>query len=203
MNQQFTRIHKTGGVSAAGKVFSKSRLGRDTLKTEGWPDSEGHYSMKAIESLEAAEGELTERMVEIKDERIALVETIPGVGKLTSRVLVSAIDNADRFDNKKSVAKYGAVTPRVYQSGGITHLGRISQDGRHEVRRVLLQCAHTRTRMKSYEAYPLKAFFERIKKRRGKKIAIVAVARKLSTIAYGVLKAKAAYNPARLAIRAV
>ena len=159
--------------------------------------------MKAIESLEAAEGELTERMVEIKDERIDLVETIPGIGKLTSRVLVSAIDNADRFDNKKSVAKYGAVTPRIYQSGGITHLGRINRNGRHEVRRVLLQCAHTITRMKSYEAYPLKGFFERIKKRRGKKIAIVAVARKLLTIAYGVLKSKIAYNPARLAVRAV
>ena len=159
--------------------------------------------MKAIESLEAAEGELTEQVVEIKDERIDLVETIPGIGKLTSRVLVSAIDNADRFDNKKSVAKYGAVTPRIYQSGGITHLGRINRNGRHEVRRVLLQCAHTITRMKSYEAYPLRAFFERIKKRRGKKIAIVAVARKLLTIAYGVLKSKIAYNPARLAVRAV
>ena len=49
--------------------------------------------------------------------------------------------------------------------------------------------------MKSYEAKPLRAFFERIKKRRGKKIAIVALARKLLTVVYGVLSTKAPYDP--------
>ena len=43
INQQFTRTDETGGVSAAGEVFSKSGLGRNPLETEGWPDSEEHY----------------------------------------------------------------------------------------------------------------------------------------------------------------
>ena len=64
-----------------------------------------------------------------------------------------------------------------------------------EMRGVLLQCAHTITRMKSYEARPLKEFFERIKKCRGKKTAVVALARKLLTVAYGVLKTKKVYDP--------
>ena len=67
-----------------------------------------------------------------------------------------------------------------------------------ELRKVLLQCAHTITRMKSHEVRPLKEFFERIKKRRGKKIAVDALAWKLLTVAYGVLKTKTVYDPKML-----
>lgn len=151
--------------------------------------------MRSIESLLEAESELTREIVKIENEDIRLLQTIPGIGELSSRVIVSAVDTVKRFDSKKCLAKYGALTPRIYQSGGVTHLGRISRDGRHEVRRVLLQCAHTVARMKSYEARPLRQFFERIRRRRGKKIAVVALARKLLTVAYGVLKTKTAYDP--------
>jgi transposase len=169
--------------------LGKMRIGKTQQKIIG-------SYMKSIEGLLEAEQELTAEIVKIETEDIRLVSSIPGIGKLTSRVIVSAIDDVRRFDSKKSVAKYGALTPRIYQSGDVVHLGRINRDGRHEVRRVLLQCAHTIARMKSYGAKPLKEFFERIKRRRGKKIAVVALARKLLTIAYGVLKTQAAYQPA-------
>jgi len=154
--------------------------------------------MDSIAGLLIAEKKLTDKIGAIKDKGIDLLESIPSLGRLSSRVIISALDDARRFDNKKCVAKYGALTPRIYQSGGITHLGRINRDGRQEVRRVLLQCAHVIVRMRSYGSRPLREFFERIMKRRGKKIAIVAVARKLLTIAYGVLKSKTAYDPSRL-----
>ena len=157
--------------------------------------------MESIEGMVKAESELTARILEVEHRDIELLETIPGIGKITSRVLVSAIDDAKRFDNKKSVSKYGGLSPRIYQSGGVTHLGRINRDGRMEMRKVLLQCAHTITRMKSYEAWPLREFFNRIKRHRGKKIAVVALARKLLTIAYGVLKTKRVYDPEMLFIR--
>lgn len=150
---------------------------------------------ESIEALKASERELTEQIVSIDDERLELLESIPGIGELSSRVLLSAIDDARRFDNRKAVAKYGALTPTIYQSGDETHLGHINRDGRHEVRRVLLQCAHTVVRMKSPAAAPLREFFERLSRKRGKKIAVVAVARKLLTVAYGVLKSRQTYDP--------
>jgi transposase len=159
--------------------------------------------MTGIESLLAAENELTAKVLEIQHEQIDCLQSIPGIGELSSRVIISAIDDVKRFDSKKSLAKYGALTPRIYQSGGVTHLGRINRDGRHEVRRVLLQCAHTVARMKSYEARPLRTFFERVRQRRGKKIAIVALARKLLTIAYGVLRTQTMYDPEILTPNAV
>jgi transposase len=152
----------------------------------------------SIDALQASEAELTARLVAIEDRRIALLESIPSIGAVSARVLLSAIDEANLFDNKKAVAKYGALTPTIYQSGAVTHLGHINRNGRHEVRRVLLQCAHTVVRMKSHGPRPLQAFYYRVMKRRGKKIAIVAVARKLLTTAYGVLKHRAAYDPAKL-----
>jgi transposase len=157
--------------------------------------------MHGICGLQAAEDELTEQIMAIKDDRLKQLESIPGIGSLSSRVLLGALDNAERFENKKSAAKYGALTPTVRQSGNVSHHGHICRDGRHEIRKVLLQCAHTVARMKRYEARPLKEFFERIQKRRGKKIAVVALARKLLTIAYGVLKAGTYFDPSRLSFR--
>jgi transposase len=154
--------------------------------------------MKAIEGLSSAEDALEAKVVAIGDERIKRLESIPGIGKLSSRTLLGALDEASRFDNKKAAAKYGALTPTVYQSGNVTHMGHICRNGRHEIRRVLLQCAHTVARMKNFESKPLREFFERIHKRRGKKIAIVALARKLLTIAYDVLKAETYFDPKML-----
>lgn len=155
--------------------------------------------MTSIESLMESEEQMTSRILEIEDKRITLLESIPAIGKLTSRVLVSAIDDVKRFDGAKEVANYGALTPRIYQSGDVKQLGRINRDGRHEVRRVLLQCAHTIGRMKTLGSRPLREFYQRIEKRRGKKIAVVALARKLLTTSYGVLKSETMYDPKKLA----
>jgi len=143
-------------AAAAGEVLwrtdwqaalAKLEVGR--ARSRSWPVQGG------IEALAHAEGELTRRIVAIKDRRIELLESIPSIGELSARVLLGALDEAKRFDNKKCVAKYGALSPRIYQSGDVVHLGRINRDGRQELRRVLLQCAHTLTRMRSPGARPL------------------------------------------------
>lgn len=159
--------------------------------------------MKGIEVLKEAEDEIKAQMMEIEDERLEKLESIPCIGEISSRVLLGAIDEASRFDNKKCVANYGALTPTIYQSGEVVNHGRINRDGRHEVRRVLLQCSHALCRMKSEGARPLKEFYERIEKRRGKKRAVVALARKLLTTAYGVLKNNEYYDPRKITAYAV
>lgn len=154
--------------------------------------------MTSIAALVTAERHLTQRLVAIQDRRCPLLESIPAIGPMASRVVLSAVDEARRFDDQKAVANYGALAPTIYQSGAVRQLGRINRDGRGEVRRVLLQCAHTVVRMKSAGAKPLQQFYARIAKRRGKKIAVVALARKLLTTAYGVLKSGTPYDPRKL-----
>jgi transposase len=154
--------------------------------------------MFAIEQMQECEKGLNAEIQKITNKKIELIETIPGIGKLSSRILFAALVTAERFDNSKCVANYGALTPTIHQSGDTKHLGKINRDGRGEVRRAMLQCAHAVARTKTAGVKPLKDFFERIEKRRGKKRAIVALARKLLTTVYGVLKSGEVYNPAKL-----
>lgn len=152
--------------------------------------------MYALEQMMLAEEGLLEEIYKIEDPRIELLESIPSLGKMSARVILSALDDVGRFDDKKAVAKYGALTPRIYQSGSVTHMGRIGNDGRKELRRVLLQCSHTINRMsKNHAAKPLFDFSQKIGRKRNKKIAAVATSRKLLTVAYGVLKSGEFYNP--------
>jgi len=154
--------------------------------------------MASIEALSAAERQLTARLEAIEDPRCPLLESIPAIGPMAARVVVSALDEARRFDDQKAVANSGALAPTSDQRGAVRPLGRITRDGRLEVRRVLLQCAHTLARMKRHGAKPLHQFVARIARRRGKTMAGVALARTLLTTAYGVLKSGQPSDPRTL-----
>jgi len=148
--------------------------------------------------LDVSGKSLVARLRAIAAPRCDLVETIPALGAASAQVVVSAVDEARRFDDRKAVAHGGALAPTISQSGAVRQLGGINRDGRGEVRRVLSQGAHTVVRMKSHGANPLQQFCARIARRRGKKIAAVALARKLLTTAYGVLKAGQPYDPRKV-----
>lgn len=188
---------KQEGVQLGEKFFArddwKEQLGTKRLSPTLRAIIEAYRP--AIDALKESEGELVERLKKLSDERTKLLETIPAIGVLASRTVVSALDDAKRFDNRKCVANYGALTPTIFQTGNEVHLGRINRDGRQEVRRVMLQCAHILVRMKSPASKPLREFFFGLERRRGKKKAVVALARKLLTVCYGVLKSGKAFDP--------
>jgi len=153
----------------------------------------------AIDALAEGEAELIERLRGLEDARTELLESVPSIGMLSAMTVVSALDDAKRFDNRKCVANYGALTPTIFQTGNEVHLGRINRDGRQEVRRVMLQCAHVLVRMKSPASRPLREFFLRTERQTGsKKKAIVALARKLLTVCYGMLKSGKAFDPSKV-----
>lgn len=151
--------------------------------------------MAAIESMVESEKSLATEIMKIEDKTIERIETIPGIGKLTSRILFGALADVDRFDNSKCVASYGSLSPTIYQSGDECRMGPVTQSGRKEIRRSVLQCAHAVVRMKSAAAKPLQEFFIRIEKKRGKKRALIALSRKLLTVVYAVWKSEDVYNP--------
>jgi transposase len=189
---------KQEGVRLSEKFFAqedwKAQLGRKKISPTLRAIIEAFRP--GIEALKESEVDLVGRLKKLTDIRTELLETIPSIGVVASRTVVGALDDAKRFDNRKCVANYGALTPTVFQTGNETHLGRINRDGRQEVRRVLLQCAHVLVRMKSPSSRPFREFFRRIERQTGsKKKAIVALARKLLTVCYGVLKSGKAFDP--------
>jgi transposase len=110
--------------------------------------------------------------------------TIPGVDVTTAAALVAAVGDIRRFDSPRRLVAYLGLDPKVRQSGSEpARHGRISKRGDARARFVLVEAAWTATRTPG----PLRAFGERIRSRRGKQIAAVAVARKIATIAWHML----------------
>ncbi|MCA1701615.1 MAG: transposase [Actinobacteria bacterium] len=117
-----------------------------------------------------------------------------GVNFVTAAALLAAIGDIGRFPSARQLVSYLGLDPRVSQSGSEpARHGRISKQGPGETRHVLVEAAWHATRAPG----PLRAFHERIAVRRGGNIATVAVARKLTVIAWHMLSRGEDYAFAR------
>jgi transposase len=110
--------------------------------------------------------------------------TVPGVGLVTATAFLAQVGEVTRFPNANRLVSYLGLDPRVRQSGDSdAHTGRISKEGSALVRHVLVEAAQTAIRSPG----PLRAFFERVRARRGHAVAIVAVARKMAVLFWHLL----------------
>jgi transposase len=188
---------KQEGVSFPAKFFSvKSR--RDKIQSLKVAETQKliiDQFLLAVDKIQESEIRLGQEIAKFENQQTELLETIPGFGKFASRVIVAAVDKVDRFSDRRKIAKYGALTPRLYQSGNTLRHGAVANDGRGEIRKILLQCAHAVMRTKSFTAKPLQDFYWRVEKRAGQKRALIALTRKLLVAAYGVMKSQKAYDP--------
>ena len=111
--------------------------------------------------------------------------TIPGCAAYSSLALASRIGPIERFPRPGSLANYWGLTPGCRNSGEATdRLGSITKQGSAMARFILGQLVlHVLRRDRA-----MKAWYQRIKKRRGSKIARVAVMRRLATIVWHMVK---------------
>jgi transposase len=110
--------------------------------------------------------------------------SVPGVGLITAMAFLAQVGDITRFPNPNRLVSYLGLDPRVRQSGASpARTGRISKEGSALVRHVLVEAAHTAIRSPG----PLRAFFERVRARRGHNVAIVAVARKMCVLFWYLL----------------
>jgi hypothetical protein len=108
---------------------------------------------------------------------------LPGIGLLTAMTILSAIGDIERFPSAKKLVGYAGLGARVHASGLTHYGGRITKQGRQELRRVLVEASWTAVR---YNA-AWQARFEQLERRLGKQKAIVAIARKLLVVIWHVL----------------
>jgi transposase len=151
-----------------------------------------------LDALAAQLAEVERRLEAIAedDERIRRLQTIPGVGRKTAEVLVTALDDVQRFTNARQVSAYIGLVPRQYQSGETERFGRITKRGSGLLRTMLLECAWASLRYNPWA----RATYERIhggQKTRRKKAAI-ALARKIAVVAWAMLKHQTDWDPQRL-----
>jgi transposase len=110
--------------------------------------------------------------------------TVPGVNVIVAATFLAAIGDISRFPTPRQLVGYLGLDPRVRQSGSTpaTH-GRISKQGSAPARHALVEAAWSVVRQPG----PLRAFYQRIRARRGHQVAIVASARKLACLFWCML----------------
>ncbi len=118
------------------------------------------------------------------DECVRRLMTVTGINLTIAVGLIAAIGDVSRFSNSEKLVSYFGLNPRVRQSGdGRAYHGRISKIGRAHARGLLVEAAWAAAATPG----PLRSFFMRIMKKRGKPIAAVATARKMTTIIWHLL----------------
>ncbi len=140
------------------------------------------------EQIEQMGAEIRRRQAE--NVAAAVIASIPGAGAYGSLALASRIGDIDRFPRSKSLASYWGLTPGCRNSGEATdRLGSITKQGSATARFILAQITLHVLRRDAR----MRAWYQRIKKRRGAKIGRVAVMRRLATIIWHMVKYHEAY----------
>jgi transposase len=126
--------------------------------------------------------------------KVGLLRSIPGVGRVTTWTILARVGDVRRFANSRKLVRYAGLAPSQRQSGNFRGGGRLTKSGNALLRAYLTQAALGIIQSKRANN-PLRIWYEQVKKRRGWKKARVALARKILTVAYGVLKHERAFDP--------
>lgn len=115
------------------------------------------------------------------DEVCMRMMTVPGVGPIAALTFKAAVDDPKRFKSSRTVAAHFGLTPRRYQSGEHDNPGRISKAGDRNVRATLYAAANALL-MRTMAGSPIKSWGMRLMRTKGRRRAVVAVARKLAVL---------------------
>ena len=120
-----------------------------------------------------------------EDANARLIDTIPGIGKVSALVISAEIGDINRFPSEENIFAYTGLVPRIYQSGNKEWKGHITK-GNDFLKWTLIECVGIHI-MNSLES-PITYAYERIRERRGNKKAKIAAARHMLRAIYYMLK---------------
>ena len=144
------------------------------------------------EQIKAADVEIEERAR--SSEICVLLMTAPGVGPQTAVRFAAALDGCDRFADAHRVASYLGLAPGEDSSSTRKRITSITKAGSASVRWLLVEAAWSALRWRPDD--PMCRWAKRVGERRGKKIAVTALARKLAGVLYAIWRTRKPYDPA-------
>lgn len=149
--------------------------------------------------VQIARVELTLHELYADEPAVPKLATIPGVAMLVAMAFVAVVDTPHRFRNAAQVASYIGLTPRERSSGGKRRLGSITKQGNPYLRAMLVQAGWLILRSRAED--PLVLWAKRVAERRGKRVAVIAVARRLARLMWAMWRHGSVYMPELLAER--
>jgi transposase len=175
------RIHQSGYSPTFLKRLARLELSA-SLREEIAP------LLLLLQSLneQIKQADLRLRALAEGDELLARLRTVPGVGVVTATSFVSTLDEAARFAGPKQARAYLGLVPSERSSGERQQRGHISKAGPGRARHMLVEAAWTILRRRSTANAALHDWAAAIAARRGSRIAVVALARKLAGILFAM-----------------
>lgn len=149
------------------------------------------------EQLSSVESELEQ--LASKEPTVARLTSMPGVDLIVAGVFVSVVDEAKRFSDAHRLESYLGLVPREDTTGGRDkqRLGSITKCGNSYARAMLVQAAWCLLRGRGKD--PLRTWAHAIERRRGKRIAVVALARRMAGVLWAMWRDGSLYDRARAA----
>jgi transposase len=135
----------------------------------------------------------TEIMIRIQrlKEDVEIAMSVPGIAFTSASSILAEIGNYRDFTNGNKLAAWCGLVPTISESADKRITGSITKKGSKHVRRMLVQVAHAISRTRNSR---LKSFFLRLKAKKGTKIAVVALARKVLCILHHLLMNREMYE---------
>lgn len=153
--------------------------------------------MEYVDSLLDEVQHHIDMMVESYENYIQLLMTIPGVNRKSAIIIISELGiDVSQWSSARKLAAWAGLAPGHNESAGKKKSVKISKAGIY-LKPCLVQVAHAAVKDKTCSYYAEK--FGRISKRRGKKRAIIAIARKILVAIYHILKTGEVFNPSDMA----
>jgi transposase len=132
-----------------------------------------------------------------RDPIVAHLQTVPGVGLIVALTFRAQLEAIDRVTHAGQVSAAIGLVPREDRSAERRHRGHITKAGPRELRSLLVQAAWACWR--SRQSATLRAWVEQLAARRGRRIAVVALARRLSRILYAIWRDGSRFDVTKLA----
>jgi transposase len=166
---------------------------------DGMPEFVEHL-LSVIEVLTDRITLLDKQLAELAHEHAVCqrLMTIPGVGPVTAVRFVAALDRVDRFPNAHAVQCYLGLVPGEDSSATRKRRTGITKAGPPRLRWALAQAAWSLRNARTRRLDPLVLWAVEVEKRRGKMIAITALARRLAGVMYAIWRDGTRYEPSRL-----
>ncbi len=182
-------VTRNGRHRILGSLSSKK--GRGALVESG--EKEWSRSLDAIDAMSTHIAPLDKEIARSAKEKVpALLMTMPGVGPVTAVSMWAEVGDYARFPSAEKLCAFAGLVPTERSSGGVQKLGHITRAGSPILRYILVEAA---MRIRDAEdSSVLYEFYKTIKATRGAMRARVALARKLLTISWYMVKKNESYQ---------
>jgi transposase len=192
-NQVHAIVDKHGFASPYSDMFGKGGL--EWLRSLQLPSLDRLIINNHLTHLESL-NQQTERVDEeihskaCEDEDVRLLLSLTGVDVYTALLIRSEIGGITRFPDHKKLVSWAGLAPSLHQSGSVEYHGNITKQGSKMLRWIMVEAA----RVAVNHDDRMRAFYERVKHRRGDQKAIVAVANKMLKIIWFMLTRREPYE---------